>query len=903
MDSNRSSAAGGLAELNFKWNGTAVGQIGAYAGADTTNKDDGHIHFDTASAGTIIERLRITSTGEIVTQGLTGSSFDNDNANTKVVEITGDGTAGEYGVLNISGNQNANNTTIGALKFINRENSNGSSGGVAGSKNLALISVYSVTSDSNAGDDAGGYMQFATKPESGGVAEAMRIDSSGRVLIGGTSDEGHSNADNLTIASSGNTGITIRAGSTSTANIFFSDATSGTGEYEGMLFYDHNANSMAFATAQNTRLTIDSSGRVLIGTGTSKSVGSGQYAKLNVEGGVGTTENFTSFSRNEAASAMSADDEVANLTFNDSAGYEFARIQVLADAATGATDTPGRISFKTTPDGSSSSSERMRINCKGRVLIGTGAVSATSNLVGEGGLQVSTNGASGAPSLCVGADGTGANAQTLTNNTIKDCRIGYPNYSISEEPLALISGFVGDGSSLDDNDGARIYIGGGTSYLNSVNQIRFYTNNTNISTVTGTERMRITPAGHVQIRYAGSATNGGAPLYVGVTGKSSITYGGGQDDTACLRIEDEGSTNSYYHGLELRTKQGGDARIYAQDKGSDVADLVFATDNSAITERMRLGADGKLGIGVYSANPGCYKGMEVGSATQNAGFSWGGASYNYTNIWAEYGSGDLWLAGGLRGNGTSSGAVSSFSGAVARAAIQIDAFGASGIHFYTATAQTVDRDSAVGLSVPERMRVRENGLVAIGSADDLGNGHAGCLQVINTGSTGQTNDCLSFFETAAADWIIKTNYNRTGNHYHMRFDEEGTLRGEIKGTDGSNVAFTPGSDYRWKENVVDLTGTEGINFCKNLKPRKYNWIDNRTSTGQINTVNGFIAHEVEEAGVGHLVYGEKDAVYEDGSIDGQTLDYAGMTPVLAAAIKGLIDKVETLEAKVAALES
>ena len=65
MDSNRSSAAGGLAELNFKWNGTTVGQIGAYAGSDTSNKDDGHIHFDTASAGSIVERLRITSAGLI----------------------------------------------------------------------------------------------------------------------------------------------------------------------------------------------------------------------------------------------------------------------------------------------------------------------------------------------------------------------------------------------------------------------------------------------------------------------------------------------------------------------------------------------------------------------------------------------------------------------------------------------------------------------------------------------------------------------------------------------------------------------------------------------------------------------------------------------------------------------
>ena len=67
--------------------------------------------------------------------------------------------------------------------------------------------------------------------------------------------------------------------------------------------------------------------------------------------------------------------------------------------------------------------------------------------------------------------------------------------------------------------------------------------------------------------------------------------------------------------------------------------------------------------------------------------------------------------------------------------------------------------------------------------------------------------------------------------------------------------------------------------------------------GQINTVDGFIAHEVQEAGVLGAVTGEKDAVNEDGSIDGQMLDYGQMTPVLAAGIKGLIAKVETLEAQ------
>ena len=203
----------------------------------------------------------------------------------------------------------------------------------------------------------------------------------------------------------------------------------------------------------------------------------------------------------------------------------------------------------------------------------------------------------------------------------------------------------------------------------------------------------------------------------------------------------------------------------------------------------------------------------------------------------------------------------------------------------------------------ERMRINSGGRVDIG--DSLGTAHSGYFQVIHEGGNNQANDCLAYFESNANDWCIITNSNEGGSaaHHHLYFYEEGTTRGSIGGSHGSNVNYNQGSDYRWKENIVDMTGAEGIEICKKLKPRKYNWIKNREGTGKLNTVDGFIAHEVVEAGVLGAVTGEKDAVKEDGSIDGQLLDYGQMTPVLAAGIKGLIAKVETLETKVAALEA
>jgi len=92
-------------------------------------------------------------------------------------------------------------------------------------------------------------------------ATAITIDSSERVMIG-TTTEGEASADDLTVAGSANTGITIRAGTSNSSSIYMSDATSGTGEYAGYIAYSHSANSMSFGTNAGSSMTIDSTGAV-----------------------------------------------------------------------------------------------------------------------------------------------------------------------------------------------------------------------------------------------------------------------------------------------------------------------------------------------------------------------------------------------------------------------------------------------------------------------------------------------------------------------------------------------------------------------------------------------------------------------------------------------------------------
>ena len=88
-------------------------------------------------------------------------------------------------------------------------------------------------------------------------SDKMTLDSSGRLLIGATT-EGNVDADDLTIeTSSGYAGITLRSSTSDGGVIYFSDATSGAAEYDGQIVYSQASNSMVFATNQTASLTLN----------------------------------------------------------------------------------------------------------------------------------------------------------------------------------------------------------------------------------------------------------------------------------------------------------------------------------------------------------------------------------------------------------------------------------------------------------------------------------------------------------------------------------------------------------------------------------------------------------------------------------------------------------------------
>jgi hypothetical protein len=73
--------------------------------------------------------------------------------------------------------------------------------------------------------------------------------------------------------------------------------------------------------------------------------------------------------KGEAASSITDSEGIGNIRFADSNGAEFAGIYCQADANAGVGSYPGRLVFSTTPSGSATPVERMRLNQSGSLSI------------------------------------------------------------------------------------------------------------------------------------------------------------------------------------------------------------------------------------------------------------------------------------------------------------------------------------------------------------------------------------------------------------------------------------------------------------------------------------------------------------------------------------------------------
>jgi len=193
-------------------------------------------------------------------------------------------------------------------------------------------------------------------------------------------------------------------------------------------------------------------------------------------------------------------------------------------------------------------------------------------------------------------------------------------------------------------------------------------------------------------------------------------------------------------------------------------------------------------------------------------------------------------------------------------------------------------------SFSERMRIDSEGKVLVGTTtvfdmDDTNNG----IQFVGG------SDLVQLSRNQNAAFAIQ----RTGNDGRVaQFYRQTTEVGYIE-VGSSSTTYSTSSDYRLKENITSIS--DGITRLKTLKPYRFNWKSENDENGNpTRQVDGFVAHEV--TAVPEAISGEKDAVDEKGKPIYQGIDQSKIVPLLTAALQEAVTKIETLEAKVKALE-
>ena len=119
----------------------------------------------------------------------------------------------------------------------------------------------------------------------------------------------------------------------------------------------------------------------------------------------------------------------------------------------------------------------------------------------------------------------------------------------------------------------------------------------------------------------------------------------------------------------------------------------------------------------------------------------------------------------------------------------------------------------------------------------------------------------------------------------------GTAIGGLKQTASNTITTITTSDYRLKDDVKPLDEQETGNKIDRLKPCSFTWKTDGTKDA------GFLAHEFAES-FPKSVFGQKDAVKENGEIDQQMLSVSS-TEIIAT----LVAELQFLRKRVAALES
>jgi len=638
--------------------------------------------------------------------------------------------------------------------------------------------------------------------------------------------------------------------------------TSASPSIQAQMFRPEN-DTLAFATnGNNERLRIDSTGRVLVNTTTTFA---GDNTML-ISGGSpsGTYVAYDGqllLTGNETSGAVDTGGCLQFYGHDGGTSRGLGNIRCLLENGTSGNHA-SYMSFYTRTN-ASSPSERLRITSTG--ALGTNATVRAA----AGGLDIQSQGATDLGTLTLGASG-GQNGQNRNANTENQFRIMMPTYADPSKMATVLYGVSG-------SSGHDLHYGGGTGWAYATNSHRFFTT-ANQTTGNGTEILRISSSGHLNIpdaselRIGGnlsgtgdiviqhngsnsSITNNTGGFYVSGDGTdlhlrsaahTTFSTGGSNErlkifNTGLVKISQPGaltdgsffstitisSPNGVFQGLRFDRGTTAKWRIGMQnDDTFQIANLfqngsVSAEDNTLrITDNNNISMVGKLGIQVTSPSHE----LDLGGVATNQD---NGTEYTLR----------------IRSNN-------------GKTAIRIGGGGGSS----RVNLMRFDGDSNPG-----------NG---VGCSGDTNAGAYGGTLVYHGDRSGNENSFAVYMDQSAnASQIEAFNIRQNGDYMHG----------------GSSY-----SDRDQKENITAISGT-ALDKITQLSPKTWNWKPEYHDIPTDRIFAGFIAQEVQPH-IPSIVTGT------DGQGD-MALDYQGLLAWTIKAVTELNSKVDTLEQENIALRA
>jgi hypothetical protein len=715
------------------------------------------------------------------------------------------------------------------------------------------------------------YLRFTTA-----ASERLRIDSSGRVGIGTTSPN-----QKIHIHSTGSSTAYLQSTNVSTGSGATDGIVMGIGDATNAYFWNYENGSIVFATNAQQRAAIDSSGSLLVGTSTARSntpLG-GSPAAL-IERAANSHANADLMLVNNSASGyypklifgLSQSSSIGSNTLvgsgevlgfiqftgNDGSSFkEAARISAFVDGTPGTNDMPGRLVFSTTADGASSPTERMRIDSNGNTGLGTQDPQHILHLHRAN---------------------SGVNYLQITNST------------------------TGSGS----NDGCLFGLNADEDVIvwqRHAKNIQFGTNNG--------EKARIDSSGE---------------FLVGTNHSNGLTIGFGpsnQQQNGILYTNSSPYTDTDIYGCGVAGTWKGRIKFYTSNNGAaslagyvdEEGHLALGRSGFSLSAYSQTSGDGQWVYRRSTGTPGFHQGAVIQSTNAD-----GGWSMMYLNKFAWNTGDDLRYIDLYKNGATHARLQLTANGANVELTNQSDYRLKENIETYTGGLDTIKAlrvrqfdwisnpsypYKTVGFIAHEVDEILDDIVTGVkdGTRIDEGGNEVAEYQSLDQSRlvpylTSALQEAIAKIETLELPNKNPINIKQTtsllNNPFITFLNNSGDTAGSIIQNGVNSVTYATSSDYRLKDNVVELTAA--IPRLKQLAPKRFNF----TTAADV-TVDGFLAHEAQ-AVVPEAVTGSHNQVDGDGNPVMQGIDQSKLVPLLTAALQEAIGRIETLETKVATLE-